>query len=344
MASDIKVSVIVPVYNTEKYLRRCLESLCHQTLTDIEIICVDDCSTDRSLEILREYAAKYPKLRVHAREENGGEAAARNCGLRLAQGEYLGFVDSDDAVDLDFFERLYAQAFATGADVVKGNRRNIAYDGQTTDSSLNNLIRKHKTRFAFAWEFTTAIYRTSIVRDNGIFYLEGCPHSVDILFLNEVMLCSKSLALVDKTFYYYHRRENSEDSPVLTIEKIRSAIDVRERIVDNILSAGDVVDDVGKRFVSTSCFSGVLTYAFRSSDQMSFHYCIDKAFSLYENVSSWLSESDMGSLLAVLPYLQAGDREGLFAFMLKNNTPKKMMFANLRYLQEQRKRQSQKGE
>ena len=179
---------------------------------------------------------------------------------------------------------------------------------------------------------------------NGIRYVEGCPQGEDVLFLNEVMLLSKSLSLVDDAYYNYHRREDSANSRDLSSGEIRAGVETRERIVDNILSAGDVVDDAGKRFVFSFCFKSVLTYACRSSDQASLHYCIDKAFALYGRVSPWLSESDMMVLPVVLPFFKAGDRGGLFAFMCKNRTEQKIMCANLRYLQEQRKHQSQKGE
>lgn len=111
-----KVSVIIPVYNTEKYLRKCLDSVCNQTLSDIEIICVNDCSPDNSLEILNEYAQKDNRIKVINFEENKGVSIARNTGIDSATGEFIGFVDADDFVDLDFYEKLYNKATETGAD------------------------------------------------------------------------------------------------------------------------------------------------------------------------------------------------------------------------------------
>ena len=115
-----KVSVIIPVYNTEKYLRRCFDSVVNQTLSDIEIICINDCSTDNSLEILQEYASKDKRIKLIDFKVNKGAAIARNIGIDAATGEYIGFVDSDDFVDLDFYEKLYKKAAETGADAVKG--------------------------------------------------------------------------------------------------------------------------------------------------------------------------------------------------------------------------------
>lgn len=115
----IKVSIIIPVYNTEKYIRKCLESAINQTLTDIEIICINDGSTDNSLSILYEYAAKDSRIRVFTKA-NEGVAKARNLGLRHARGEYVGFIDSDDFVDEKYFEELYN--YGPQYDVIRGIR------------------------------------------------------------------------------------------------------------------------------------------------------------------------------------------------------------------------------
>ena len=100
-----KISVIVPVYNVEKYLARCLDSIINQTLADIEIICINDGSTDNSLEILNDYAKKDSRIKI-IDQTNAGLSCARNAGMQIAQGEYIGFVDSDDWIDLDFYEKL----------------------------------------------------------------------------------------------------------------------------------------------------------------------------------------------------------------------------------------------
>ena len=114
----MKVSVIIPVYNTEEYLAQCLNSLVRQTLDDIEILVVDDGSTDGSLKIAKEFEAANPsKIRVLAKE-NGGQASARNMALKHATGEYLGFVDSDDWVDTAMYQQMYDVAVREDADIV----------------------------------------------------------------------------------------------------------------------------------------------------------------------------------------------------------------------------------
>ena len=112
-----KVSVIIPVYNTEKYLRECLESVISQTFTDIEIICVNDGSTDSSLAILEEYASNDKRIKV-LKQKNKGAGSARNFGLKYATGEFLSFLDSDDFFENNFIEQMYSKAKETNADLV----------------------------------------------------------------------------------------------------------------------------------------------------------------------------------------------------------------------------------
>lgn len=113
----IKVSIIVPVYNSEKYLRRCLDSIIGQTLKEIEIICVNDGSTDSSPQILEEYANEDSRIKV-MHKENGGAGSARKAGESLAQGQYLGYVDSDDWVEPEMYERLYKSACDNNVEIV----------------------------------------------------------------------------------------------------------------------------------------------------------------------------------------------------------------------------------
>ena len=111
------VSVLIPVYNVEDYLERCLDSVLNQTLTQIEVICVNDGSTDRSPEILKEYQENDSRI-VIVNKQNGGLPSARNAGIEKARGEYVGFVDSDDYVQPNMFEKLYKTAKAEKSDVV----------------------------------------------------------------------------------------------------------------------------------------------------------------------------------------------------------------------------------
>ena len=114
----IKVSVIVPVYNVQKYVKKCIDSILAQTLSDLEILCVDDGSTDNSGGILDEYAEKYSHLKV-VHKKNEGYGNTVNLGLEMAQGEYIGIVESDDFVEADMYEELYTVAKEKNLDFIK---------------------------------------------------------------------------------------------------------------------------------------------------------------------------------------------------------------------------------
>lgn len=113
-----KVSVIIPIYNVEEYLEKCLDSVINQTYKDLEIICVNDCSPDNSAEILQRYAEKDSRIKIVNREKNGGLSAARNSGLDIATGEYVYFLDSDDWIDDNYISCMVDAATASGAEVV----------------------------------------------------------------------------------------------------------------------------------------------------------------------------------------------------------------------------------
>lgn len=227
----VKVSVIIPVYNTEKYLRKCLDSVCGQTLSDIEIICINDCSTDGSLQILQEYAANDNRIKLIDFEKNQGAATARNKGLDIAQGEYIGFVDSDDWIDLDFYEKLYQKAIETGADVVKGN---IVQYLENIDKlevikwDDNNKIACNKSSFIYG--FTTAIYKNSFLLEKKIKFPQHLINYEDPYFLIQVMFYCNKICFVSNLFYYYRKNLMSVTHHLNPIEDLKSAREILKLI------------------------------------------------------------------------------------------------------------------
>ncbi len=217
-----KVSVIVPVYNVETYLKKSMDCLLNQTLYDLEFICIDDCSCDNSLDILREYETKDSRFKIISCSENQGAAVARNKGLEIAQGEYLSFIDPDDSIDLNYYEELYKKAKENDYDIVKCKREIIRKDKIVSSNELNNDIKK--SRFNFAFEWTTAIYKKEIIDRNNIKF-HDIVVGEDILFLNEFLLASKTLAVIDSVCYYYHKRNESLlDYSICFADKISSFV------------------------------------------------------------------------------------------------------------------------
>ena len=219
-----KVSVIVPVYNTEKYLEKCLDSLTGQTLKDIEIICVNDCSTDNSLAVLQKYALSDDRIKVIDFKENKGAAIARNTGIDAATGDYIGFVDSDDFVDLDFYEKLYNKAVETGADAVKGKLYlfNIQKQEKYLEPwiDINDDVKKHLAYFYFT--FTTAIYKREFINKNAIRFLEELIHFEDPYFTIKAGCYYNKLIIDDTACYYYTNNPESTSRKNITIRHAQS--------------------------------------------------------------------------------------------------------------------------
>ena len=255
-----KISIIIPVYNVESYLRRCLESVVNQTLSDIEIICINDASTDNSLEILNEYTGKDSRIKIISFRENKNAASARNAGLEIASGEYLGFVDPDDYIDFDFFEKLYSTAKTEKADIVKGSLQIIQPNGHVIISNSNETIRKNNTRMAFTYDWSTAIYRTSLVYDNNIRFPVECPRAQDCVFLNRCMIKAKELFLVDDIYYYYCKRNGSLNSKKMSLEHIKSTLTAVRLVLDELNSASpEEVDEKDYVYVY-SCYLNTIFF------------------------------------------------------------------------------------
>ena len=218
-----KVSVIIAVYNVAPYLKRSMDSVCNQTLEDIEIICINDASTDNSLDILREYEQKDNRIKIIDLEKNSGAAVARNRGLAIATGEYLGFIDPDDKVVLNYYEELYKKAKEDNADIVKAKRKNINIDGTVFYNPLDEII-KEKGKYYFTYEWTTAIYRRELIINNNINFPEECRKAQDVVFLNRVIFKSNKLVQIDNVEYIYYKRNDSLNASKIPLESVESAL------------------------------------------------------------------------------------------------------------------------
>lgn len=183
----MKISIIVPIYNVEKYLSQCLNSIINQTLKDIEIICVDDCSNDNSAKILDEYSNKDSRIKVYKNDKNMGQGFSRNLGIKKATGDYIGFIDSDDEIPLDYFEYLYDRATKNNADIASARVLYVSKNGiQNGDwlkegeingailTKLNDKIdRVYKNCSTGAWKH---IYNRNFIINNNIEFLSGYYH------------------------------------------------------------------------------------------------------------------------------------------------------------------------
>ena len=209
-----KISIIVPVYNTEKFLEKCLNSLINQTLKDIEIICINDGSTDKSLQILEKFANKDKRIQI-INQTNSGLSVARNIGIKKAKGEYIGFVDSDDWVDLNFFEQLYINVKKYNADIgAAGIKRvrsykwkyHIKLEKEEVIQDTNKKFKKCDVpEKCYVWN---KIYKLSELQKLNINF-EPNVYFEDRLFTAQVLINLKTLVTVPDIYYNYWTNPNS---------------------------------------------------------------------------------------------------------------------------------------
>lgn len=215
------VSVVVPVYNAEEYLNRCVDSLLKQTLKEIEIILVDDGSTDSSSQICDEYAKNNSNIKV-LHLENGGPARARNKGIEIATGEYIGFADSDDYCHPEQFEKLYQNAKDNNSDIamcsffvdsVKGLEPIIIPFKPLYNSNAeikNDVIKCFYGEYVHGLNsLCIKIFRMSLLNDNNIRMDETLRRAEDMWFVFDALKVSDVFSYINDNLYYYYQNESS---------------------------------------------------------------------------------------------------------------------------------------
>lgn len=222
--NNIAVSIVVPVYNAAPYLKKCLDSVVNQTLKNVEIIFIDDGSTDGSSEICLEYAAKDNRI-IYYKKENEGLAAARQDGIERANGEYVGFVDSDDWLELNMYERMYTEAIKENADVVfcncylDENQKNPYYlkpgvydreriEKEIIPRSLAGLTPKGAND-VIRWCNWLRLYKLSLIKDNNIAFGRGFRRSQDLQLTFETALFAQKYISLNDEYLYHNRSDNS---------------------------------------------------------------------------------------------------------------------------------------
>ena len=219
---NVKLSYIVPVYNVEKYLRECVDSILAQTFDDYEIILVDDASPDGCPRICDEYAEKYPNTVKVIHQENGGPAKARNVGLKIAEGKYVWFVDSDDVLHSDGVSRAYEKAIKTDADILHMSYLSFV-DEKNNFTKTGTILECDKifghremTKYVctsntdrtviFAWR---NIYKRNFLIENGVFFDISLHMLEDPPFNTLAFLKAERVVAADEPIYAYRIRNDS---------------------------------------------------------------------------------------------------------------------------------------
>lgn len=239
-----KVSVIIPVYGVEQYIERCARSLFEQTLDDIEYLFIDDCTPDKSIEILKQVLEEYPQRKnqvvIHRMEHNSGQAKVREWGMRNATGEYVIHCDSDDWVDVHMYEDMYKKAKENNADVVlcdyyesDGVSKKLMNDflpNKVEDTMSSTLLKKTRS---VLWN---KLVRRSIYKNNIMYPVAN--NAEDYILLVQIVYYSKSFVYLNKPLYFYYYNTNSL-TRLKTKENIINIFNqsmLNIRIVENFLN------------------------------------------------------------------------------------------------------------
>lgn len=271
MTTKAKVAVVLPIYNVEKYLRQCLDSIINQTLKDIEIICVDDGSTDSCLQILQEYAAKDERIKVIT-QPNSLQGAARNHGLQYVTAPYVYFVDPDDWLDVTCLEKLYNKMTATDADVcILGA---LHYDDAQQmilpDTFLDmSFFQNRPSEVCRYTDIKNAVFRrwgpffriqkTDFLRQNNILFPENVQYE-DAFFHVQCMILAQRITFCDENLYFY--RINRPDSTMSSSTKNRYSFYIFNFLqqFDDFLHSQNIYEDMKEEYAK--CIVGQIKYHF----------------------------------------------------------------------------------
>lgn len=216
-----KISAIIPVYNAEKYLTQALNSIITQTIKDIEIICVDDSSTDNSLQIIKNYAQKDSRIKI-IQQKNSFAGVARNNGLKVANGEYVIFLDADDYFSPKMFETMYSNAITTNSDITICKSQTILQETgeiKINDYAVNNKYLIGRTNFTatdiskyifqscagWAWD---KLYKREFLLQNGLQF-QALRHSNDTYFVLMSLILAKKISTINEIFVTYRVHSSS---------------------------------------------------------------------------------------------------------------------------------------
>lgn len=226
---DKKISVIVPIYNVENYLSDCIDSIENQTYKNIEIILVDDGSTDKSLEIAKKFEEKYKNIKVIS-QKNNGQGSARNTGLKFSTGDYISFIDSDDLIDANMYECMISQALKYDLDIVEcsyqefcNNKKGYIYYSKAEKNKV--YLGKDYYECKPTLSPCNKIYNAKFLKQVDFICTEN-RYAEDVYDITYLILKSKKIMRLDKCFYYYRRdNANSTRNNVNIEHKIKLGID-----------------------------------------------------------------------------------------------------------------------
>lgn len=265
----VAVSIVVPIYNVEKYLNECLKSIQKQTLKDIEVICVDDGSKDNSLKIAEKYARSDERFKIITKN-NAGYGDSMNRGFDASTGEYIGIVESDDYIEYNMFESLYNAAKFNKCEIVKSDyyefttkkKKRPTYIKTVTDDAYYNTVINYKTTlelFHFRMNTWTGIYlRDFIIKNNIRHNLTPGASYQDNGFWFQTLSLAERIMFLNKSFYHY--RQDNPNSSINNKAKVFCMCDEYEYIEDFLNKHKEISEDLTEIFLLKKYFNYMYTY------------------------------------------------------------------------------------
>lgn len=303
-SNSIKVSVIIPVYNAARYLPQCLDSLLAQTLKEIEIILIDDCSDDDSGTICKQYARRDSRFRVIHNSRNMRQGPSRNTGIEMARGEYIGFVDADDWIDPDYYEKLYSAAISRGYDIAKTEAIIVDENQHKIPQKFQNQQIKHglekgqPLHLLFTYEHWTAIYRREMLIQRHIRYPD-IRNAQDDVFLLYCTWFAPRLVLIDDTFYYYRQHEGSVtvERKVPYFESKLQCFDLQVHFLNSV--------EASEKVYATAFFSYLYSIRYQAERMPdAIRHAFGKQY--YQMAARTVAQYRYGGAEKILEYMQAG--------------------------------------
>lgn len=249
-----EISIIIPVFNTSDYLHECLESVIAQTIQDIEIICINDGSTDDSLDILKEFHKRDSRILIMDKK-NEGVSATRNAGLEIATGKYIGFVDSDDTISSTYYEILLKEAKSSSSDAVYSRFiKNETFREELNKEEIINQLLPEFFKGDFYNSVCNKIFCSKIIKTNNLKFPVGITHGEDAQFNIEFLLKANKIIIVDYAGYNYRKVLGSATQNINVHPFLEHAVEVYKtdwsQLIENIISA-DMLNELKKeRFVN----------------------------------------------------------------------------------------------
>ncbi len=310
-----KVSVIIPVYNVEQYLPRCLDSVVNQTLKEIEIICVNDGSTDGSLAILQNYAEKDQRIKI-IDKENEGQSVARNIAVKNAKGKFIAFVDSDDWLEINMCENLYTKASGENLDMLSFAAKSYIEDTQKYVNApfynfyyLKNISTStdpQTLRSQFWWKMAPTCPLTFYNREflflNNIFFEEKLKFE-DCLFFKQALFATNKIGITTEQLYFHriHSESTVNNGEIHYLDWFV----INEKIYDLIHNNAVDIQDIKKWFCSTIGYTMFLYKNIKREYKREF---LKKSKAFYKKFQH----------LIYLPYLNSNQRKFIASLIISN--------------------------